>query len=497
MMKQYIMILLCCFASMATQAQDMDTSLLSPYHVEAGTAIIGTTGNNVPFWMRSNVYGSLPLEGVSGSIFGNARKDYISDRQNLFDWGGAIDMRLNAGKRAEFLLIEGYLKARLGIFQIKAGRSKDREGLVDTFSCGSFSLAGNALGIPKIELSIPEYWSVPLTHELLAIKGNFSHGWMGQTPIQYGFNRGTSVTTYYHHASFYGRFGKPDWKLKLYGAVNHDVIWGSDKIIFGDQYNLNNAEAFFYVVTGKKYEGAKDISKIGNHLGSLDIAAEYDFGSVKANVYHQFFYDKGALGYLANIKDGLTGISFTNLNDAMSKVSWQKVLIELFYSKDQAGEPGAKKTPSGPEYYYNHAVYTEGFSYEGEGMGNPLITPVSKARSNLVSDPYNFFINNRVVALHAAIQGKVARWNLLLKGTYSRNYGDYRTSGPDEQWFNDKKIKQLFAYGKFSPVSQCSGYLEVSRPLKKGYNIGFVLAGDYGDLLYNSIGSMIKFSRTW
>lgn len=496
-MKKYLALILYFINSSTIFAGEVDSSV-SAYHIETGIAGIGTTGNQVPFWMRSNLYGNNPIEGVSAALSGNLIKDYNSTASRLIDWGGSIDARLNLGKRAEVRLIEGYVKAKLSILQLKVGRSKDREGLMDsTLSCGSFSLSGNALGIPKVELSIPDYWTLPFAHKLFSLKGNFSYGWMGSVPIQYGANRGTDVETKYHHASLYGRLGKPEWKLKLYGAINHDAIWGSDKIIFGDQYQLNALEAFYYVITGKKYADAKDISKIGNHLGSLDVAAEYNFKSLKVNVYHQFFYDKGALAYLANVMDGLTGISFTNLNSGTSKIHLTKILFEIFYSKNQAGEYGAKETPSGPEYYYNHAVYSEGFSYLGEGLGNPLITPKSYGRSNLVSDPNNFFVNNRVAALNIGMCGNVTNWQVLVKGTFSRNYGDYRTNGPGEQWFNGERVTQPFLYGNFSPVNQFSAYLETFKTLKNGYRIGFVLAGDYGDLLNNSLGGMVKLSKTW
>ena len=34
------------------------------------------------------------------------------------------------------------------------------------------------------------------------------------------------IGTYLHQKSLYGRFGKPEWKLKLYGGFNHQVIVG-------------------------------------------------------------------------------------------------------------------------------------------------------------------------------------------------------------------------------------------------------------------------------
>jgi len=80
-------------------------------------------------------------------------------------------------------------------------------------------------------------------------------------------------------------------------------------------------------------------SKIGNHQGSLDIGGSYNFGSISVMVYRQSFYDVGALANLANIKDGLNGINFTN--NAYKKKDkfwdWNKVLFEFFFTKDQAG----------------------------------------------------------------------------------------------------------------------------------------------------------------
>ena len=39
------------------------------------------------------------------------------------------------------------------------------------------------------------------------------------------------IETYLHQKSLYGRFGKPEWKWKLYGGFNHQVFWGNEKDI--------------------------------------------------------------------------------------------------------------------------------------------------------------------------------------------------------------------------------------------------------------------------
>jgi hypothetical protein len=475
------------------------------FAAEVGAQLTATSNGQVPFWMRANQFGSIPQNGLSGSLVASVSRDYDHrEKKRLVDWGIGFDGRLNIGNKVEFIPVEAFLKGRLGVFQLKVGRSKDMSGLVDsTLSTGSFAISGNALGIPKIELSIPEFTSLSFTRDLIAVKGAFSYGWMGRTPIQSGENSGARVKTFFHNKSFHARFGRPDWRLKFYAGINHEVMWGSDRFIFGDEYSLSDLKAFYYVVTGKKYNpdssfnGRREISKIGNHQGAVDLGVEYQMKNVKVFVYRQQFYDKGALYYLANIMDGLNGFSLTNTTTSKPTVYWHKFLFEVFYSKNQAGEENAKKTPSGPEHYYNHGVYQNGYSYRGLGLGNPFITAASLAQKNLPNAPDNFFINNRVLAYHFGMEGGVENWKFVTRLSYSKNYGDYKTSDVKYYWSNGKLRERTPVYGIFPEVGQFSGYLDASRPLKNGLNLGFAVAYDHGELLYNSIGGFIKLTKKW
>lgn len=135
------------------------------------------------------------------------------------------------GDKSNFTIIEGYAKLRIGVFEIRAGRSKEIMGLCDTsLTSGAFAVSGNALGIPKVQISIPEFYSLPIFGKLFAFKGNFAHGWIGETS-QYPYLRSGIIQlgTYFHQKSLYGRFGKPGWKWKLYGGFNHQAFWGKEK----------------------------------------------------------------------------------------------------------------------------------------------------------------------------------------------------------------------------------------------------------------------------
>ncbi|MBB6500867.1 capsule assembly Wzi family protein [Pedobacter cryoconitis] len=482
----------------------------SPVNYEIETQAIGTSNDVVPFWMRSNQFGSVPLAGASASFIGRAYKDYRdlnSSEQPLTDWGFGFEGRANAGRNSTAKIITAYAKVRLAMFQFKAGRAREVMGLNgDTLlSSGNFAVSGNALGVPKLELSIPEYYSIPIFDGLFSVKGNFVHGWVGRAPIldsivpakhikYYMIDR--NPKTYFHQKSLYVRLGKEDWRLKLYGGFNHQVYWGNEQASFGPNFKLSPAQSFWYVVSGKSY-GTKGVptSKIGNQLGSVDLGAEYDFDAVKVILYRQSLYDVGALSKLANIRDGLNGVSFENKyyeEDETAGFMWKKVLFEFFYSKDQAGYPWSVFTKSGDEDYYNNFYYVNGWSYQGMGMGTPLITPRHDAKPGQAIKKADYFINNRVVSIHTGLSGRLNDWTFMTKLTYSWNYGTFGTSiyGNSTGHIRNPQTKNIFV-----PVEQFSFYLEAEKKLNHGYSAGFAAAVDHGKLLNNSIGLAIKLKK--
>jgi hypothetical protein len=451
---------------------------------------IGATAHNTPFWFRANQYGSIPLPGSSAAAIGTLRVDYDTSRTRLADWGAALEVRGDLSEKAQGTLIEGYGKLRVSIFELKAGRIKEIMGLVDTsLSTGAFAISGNALGIPKVEISIPDYFQVPWFGQLFAFKGNFAQGWIGEIPNQYG-HLTKQAYTYFHQKSLYIRLGRPDWKLKLYGGFNHQVMWGDEREVFGPGFNLPWWKSYLYTVVGKTWHN----SKIGNHLGSIDVGLDYDFEDTRLFMYHQFFYDEGALYHLANLRDGLSGISLVNKADDQRLFHWSKFLFEFLYSVNQAGLPSSRYTPSGDENYYNNYEYAQGWSYKGIGLGNPFFSTRTSTRTGLPNDTSDFFNNNRVASFHLGAQGAVDKWYFTVKLSYSLNYGTYGTS------IYGHSTGRLYVpprFGIWNRVSQFSSFLEVKRELGHGYSMGCLAALDQGKLLNNSSGVILKLSRTF
>jgi len=455
-----------------------------------------TTPGVVPFWLRSNQFGSIPLDGASLSFIGAARKDYDLSGDKLFDWGASFEGRANLGQGSNLTLIEGYGKVRLGIFELRAGRSKKITGLCDTtLSSGSWAISGTNLGIPEVELSVREFWTLPILGKLFAFKGNFAHGWMGDLKMARYLEQDTLlINSYLHQKSLYGRFGKPGWKIIFYAGFNHQVVWGNEQDYYTEDYTLVPLETYLYVITGKKFSnGYIQEERQGNHLGSIDLGLEYEFDNIRVLLYRQNLYEAGALAHLANIRDGLNGISLQNLHRGGKSGIWDKILLEFLYTKNQAGEPWSPETGSPYEPYYNHGQYVTGWSYLGEGLGTPFIGTRDYIKDNLPAHPEEYFINNRVMAFHFGCEGVVRNVGYILKASWSKNYGTYQTTDEDQS----TGIPNPGEYGVFGEQKQMSTYLHLSKSLRNRINLGFIAAVDIGDLYSNSFGTFLTASYTF
>lgn len=211
--------LLFCFVLPTCLAQVFTKNI--KYQLETGGYF--STSRQTPFWLRSNQYGTVPLESQIITFSGMVHKDYDSTQNGhhglkKFSYGYALNPVINIGKVNMLLLPEAYLKARYGVFELYCGRKKEIVGLVDTlFTSGSYIWSGNSLPMPKIQISIPNYVSV-IGKGLISIKGAFSHGWFG--------NQNFVQNYYLHQKWLYGKIGKDTWKISFFGGFNHQVQWG-------------------------------------------------------------------------------------------------------------------------------------------------------------------------------------------------------------------------------------------------------------------------------
>lgn len=413
------------------------------YEVESSLYL--SNSGKTPFWQRANKYGTVPLESQFLTLQGRAHLEYDSSKRTnkklkKTSIGYGAWVVANTGKVNQILLPEAYLKARFGALELYAGRRRESIGLVDTtLTSGSYIWSGNAMPLPKIQLSIPNYVSI-IGNGLISIKGAYSHGWFG--------NQGIVKDYYLHQKYIYGRIGKPNWRIKLYAGLNHQVQWGgkiTDKNVqnslktFRDDGTLPNSLAdYLKIVTGVSISQLKLDNKIdttkfssydlynrsGNHLGSVDLALELFFNNVNLLIYRQSIYDDGSLYYLNNIRDGLIGLSANFKNSSVIK----KIVFENLYTKNQGNSNDPRPWIQGGDNYLSHGQFIEGWSYNKNIIGTPFITreeastyiPANKIQGTNAS----FKVNNNIInVLYFSTFLKVDEFDILIKLSHSSNYG--------------------------------------------------------------------------
>ncbi|RRB06759.1 capsule assembly Wzi family protein [Larkinella rosea] len=457
------------------------------------------TAKQTPFWLRSNQYGivptTLPLATFRTGLHRDFRFTPVDDRvptkrHDRFGFGYGAELVGNTALGGKTVLIapELYAKGRAGAFELVVGRRREVIGLVDsTLSSGSYSWSGNALPIPKIQIGLSRYTPIPFTHGLVSVTGFYAHGWFD--------NRGIIQHAYLHQKALYVRIGKPNWPVKLYGGFNHQVEWGGTTGELSDGLIKNNRlpasfQAYTYLVTGSSLGYNRSIdttyysrfdreNRVGNHLGSIDIGVEISTRNLSILLYRQNIYEDGSLYYGTNLEDGLHGIRFRNRNPASSGFRITGAVAELLYTKSQGGRQfEAQNKLRGRDNYFNHSQYRNGWSYFGNTIGTPFITPMDDTRPELPR--YGFFVNNRVRAFHTGLQGGFARnCTFQVKVSYSQNYGTY------EMPFS-------------TTVEQFSSLLQFGLPLNQtGLLLTVAAASDQGGLFPVSNGVYAGVRKTW
>jgi hypothetical protein len=406
------------------------------YTAEAGTII--STNGETPFWLRANQYGTVPNQSPIFTLRGSVSSDYKKaitkeDQYKLskFDWGYGLNIVGNVGKENQFLIPEAYVKAKYGAFEIYAGRRKEIFGLVDsTLSSGSYIWSGNALPMPKIQISTPNFVPLGFTKGFLSFKGNYAHGWFE--------NSRTDVKNFYlHQKSLYFRLGKSDWKFHFYGGFNHQVQWGGN-LLYPDPLNQSGIDGkvgssfndYINVVTGRslavvgdttKNGGNEALNRSGNHLGTLDVGFDINTNNFSILCYRQSIFEDGSLAYLSNIYDGLNGISFEFKGTNEHTVFFKKIVLEYLNTTSQGGVGGSKQTEArlrGQDNYFNNGVYLNGWIYNHQTIGTPFI-------NNLFSQGYDNLTNTRVESYFVGLSLFINEIPILARFSYTNNYGTY------------------------------------------------------------------------
>ena len=463
------------------------------YSVELGGFY--SINNKIPFWLRSNQFGALPNTDNTVLFRQHIQSKKDTSKAN-FKCEYGFDMALFVGSQAKIVIPEAYYKLYYKKFALTAGRKRQVHGFVDsTLSSGSITWSGNSLPLPEIQLSLPEYTKV--LFPFLSFKGHFSHAWFGNQ---------TSVKGYYlHQKSLYGRIGRPNSKIKLYGGVLHHAQWGGiPKYGIPDwdtRYVNGKFPTGWYVYRNilLPFSNPSNDSLVnpntspydyenryGNHLGQIDMGGELTLKKARMLFYKQIIFETGqTFSSLTNIDDGLYGISITSLNPE-SKVN--KLVLEFVHTTNQGlyrsgllrliGFEG-KHYGRNQNFYFNHGQYYEGWSYNGLTIGSPFLIPNPDIRyENKDNGLIQLYANNNnIKAGYVGMTNKLNTIRLESRLSFSRNFGTGNNPLTADQ---------------FSIATKAA----IPAPKLKGIvNVGVGI--EHGDLIYDNYGAFVSFKKIW
>jgi hypothetical protein len=441
------------------------------------TGVLAASKKSTPFFLHTNQYGLIPNKAGVFYFSAGIQKDYDSlltikkDLKKLGIGYGA-NLHTNLGNTNQILLPEAFVKVRYHRVEFYAGRRKEIQGLTDsTLSSGAYVWSGNALPVPKLQISTPNWVSLG-EHKRIAYKAGLSHGWFGTQGI---------IEKYYLHQKWlYLKISDKKQKVQLMGGVNHQTQWGgySEELKNDKYYTINGYLApnplYSYqfvalpflqkikTIDSTKVPGYDGGLAIGNQLGSIDLAAIIH---QNWHFYHQKPFDFArSLVNFNNIEDGIYGISWKNKTPTgiLSHVNG-----EFIFTKSQGLYRFGKYRLSNSgeiDNYFSHGQY-QSWSYNARVIGTPFVNLNLADRS---------IVGNRIKAFQLAATAHYKKHAFLFKANHQINYG---------------------VYSKPLNLNSTSLLLAVQRAIPYKLILQLQVAQDFGNLFGNTTGLHISVAR--
>jgi hypothetical protein len=447
----------------------------STFFYSAGINAAGSTAG-VPLWLYANQNATRPAKGSFVQGTASFHRVYNTNNPRFLQWSGGAELVGYTGKKSDAFFTDLFIAGMAGPVELSVGQRREFMGLGDSLlTMGPIAMAPNFRPYPKIQLSTPNFVNLIPGNDIFSFKFSYGDGLLGPAAVHYG-NVTSVPDIYLHQKSLYLKLGKRKHRLNLFAGFNHQAMWGGeDKIFTG---GLKKAKAYEYVVFGKPWSH----SRVGNHFGTIDVAAEWKGKRWDIFLYRQTIYEDGSLSNLSTVSDGLSGLRFKRRqkNENAPIFRFNTLLFEFLYTKNQGGAIfDYLNGIFGKDNYFNHYVYNQGWSYRGRSLGTPMIAPQTTTRENLFTTETLFTANNLIIAYHLGAEASWKKLNFLLKGSFSQNSGTY-----------DYPIRPL--------VKQTSLLFRVEAPLLSAKNdiFGLSLASDFGELYTQNMAVMISWRKS-
>ena len=424
-----------------------------------------SAGEHEPLWLNANKYGLSSLDKSNGYLRAAVVQTATtgdSTRQRLA-WGYGADMATAYGFTSTVVVQQafGELRWLKGLLTV-GSKEQPAELKNNRLSSGAQTLGTNARPVPAVRLSLPDYWTVPLTSGWLGLKGHLSYGLTTDDRWQRDFTHEQSKYTQHarlHTKAGYlriGKDGKPvSVELGLEMACQYGGTVWTDRGQGLQRYeNDGGLSAMWNALIpggGDNGEGVY-ANKSGNHLGSYLMRISLDRPSWQLQLYadhffedhsQMFFIDFNGYGegehfndwehnrwFVYDLKDMMVGAELK-----LKQGRWvNDIVVEHLSTKYQSGPIYHDRTPhlsdhvAGIDDYYNNYLQA-GWQHWGQVMGNPLF------RSPLYNDDGTVRVaDNRFWAWHLGVSGQPAdRLAYRLLATLQRGWGTYHRPLEDPQ----------------------------------------------------------------
>lgn len=373
------------------------------------------TGSYTPFWITTNKYGVVPLEGGNGYFRAGVLQNQTFGKG--FHWNAGLDAFVTAPRYRNVYIHQLFAEIGYKSMLFSIGSKEKYNSLWDRdLSSGDMIQSANARPIPEISLSMPSFTVIPLTKGWLQAKGDIAVGRSFDSAYLKDFTQTSETYTkevLWHHKSVFIRLKdtQNDFPLSAIFGIQHIVQWGgtSTNPALGKQpHSLKDFfRVFFGQSGGPDASWSDQVNVLGNHHISYDYKLSFTKKEWAVHAYHQHLSsDKSGL-LLYNCADGLWGIQ-TDFH----KFSWiNKVVIEYVTTRNQSGPlhyihfdynlyPGRG---GGADNYYNNSEYKTGLSYFNRGIGNPLLPSPEYNEDGSLG-----FKNTRIQDFHFGLTGKIS-----------------------------------------------------------------------------------------
>ena len=167
------------------------------------------------------------------------------------------------------------------------------------------------------------------------------------------------------------------------------------------------------------------------------------------------------------ILQGRVFLVFPSISRPDLRIQDASVLWEHVNTKQQGSKSFER---GGTDNYYNHVLYSSGWTHRGRALGLPLA---------LTEEGFGGVVNNILIAHHLGIEGVLARRvSYTARISYSRNYGVH-------DFFDLEMLMHIETELPLERRDQVSIALNLKRLISSQYKLNGLLrfAYDWGDLL--------------